>query len=357
MAAWYCAIRLCAPLGAGSWWRPAIGLGMALIWAFPLLRILGMGRIEQLGLWNLGFYLLGLAATFLICMFGLDAVGLGMRVFGLALPLQAPWAMAGASFLMSLWGLKTAFSIPGIVSISIPHKDLHPDLVGLRIVQISDVHISSMLGQGYVKRVVDTVMAQNPDLIAITGDLVDGPLDELKDAVGPLALLRAKWGVFYVTGNHEYIWGAKDWIKKLKTLGLEVLDNAHKELKIGAATLLVIGINDLSAQRMGSMDRPDVQAAIHDAPRADFKLFLAHQPQAWREAAVAKADLMLAGHTHAGQFFPFQRIVSLFHRYFKGLYRHEDEFWVYINSGSGFWGPPNRLWVPTEITVLELKKR
>jgi hypothetical protein len=105
---------------------------------------------------------------------------------------------------------------------------------------------------------------------------------------------------------------------------------------------------------MGSTDRPDVAKAMQGAPQADFRLFLAHQPKAWKEAHRAGADLMLAGHTHAGQFFPFQGIVSLFHRYFNGLYRHEDAFWVYVHAGSGYMGPPSRLGVPKEIALLEL---
>jgi predicted MPP superfamily phosphohydrolase len=355
LAAWYSSRRLCAPLEAGSPWRPAIQVALGLVWAFPLARILSMGRLKAEGLWHVGFYLLGLAATFLLCMLAVDLAALVLGLFSLSIPLQTPWFLGAICFLMSLWGLKTAFALPGIVHIPIPHQALHPELKGLRIAQVSDLHISNMVGKAFVQQVVEAVMAQNPDLIAITGDLVDGPVEDLREAIKPLGLLRAPLGVFYVTGNHEYIWGAQAWVEEFKALGFEVLDNAHRLLRHGQAKLLVIGINDLSAERMGSEDRPDVDQALRGAPEADFRLFLAHQPQAWRSAQTAKADLMLAGHTHAGQFFPFQGIVSLFHRYFKGLYRHEDEFWVYINAGSGFWGPPNRLWVPTEITILELK--
>jgi predicted MPP superfamily phosphohydrolase len=172
--------------------------------------------------------------------------------------------------------------------------------------------------------------------------------------VAPLSDLQAPLGVFAVTGNHEYIWGAEAWVKDFRALGLRVLDNAHEVLHKDGATVLVMGISDLSAARMGSADRPDVGKAMHGAPQADFRLFLAHQPKAWKQAKEAGADLMLAGHTHAGQFFPFQGVVALFHKYFSGLYRHEDGFWIYVHAGSGFFGPPNRLGVPKEITLLEL---
>jgi predicted MPP superfamily phosphohydrolase len=257
---------------------------------------------------------------------------------------------------MSLLGIWAALRGPSVKMVPIPHPGLHPDLHGLRIAQISDLHVSELLGESYVRKVVDQLMSLKPDLIAITGDLVDGPRHQLKDAVRPLADLKAPMGVHYVTGNHEYFWGAQGWISDFRQFGFEVLENSHRLIGRAAAKLLVVGVNDHSAGRFGEGSGPDALKAVEGAPKADFTLFLAHQPQAYSMAEEVKSDLMLAGHTHGGQFMPFPGLVKLFHRYFKGLYRHEDKFWVYVNPGSGFWGPPNRLGVPAELTLLELRR-
>lgn len=353
-AAWYTGIRLNSALPLNSPWRLAVWGMVVLIWAFPIARIFMASLGKEFKFQNAGFYLLGIAASLLVTLLIFDVLRLALSPRFLSWPTQMPLLAAGLCLGFSLLGWRMALQGPAVKTIRLPIENLHPDLVGLSIAQISDLHIGSMLGRNYVKRVVDQLMALKPDLIAITGDLIDGPLKDLQDAIVPLYELKANLGVHYVTGNHEYIWGVKEWVSEFKQMGFQVLDNAHRALSHTKAKILVVGINDLSAGRFGSTDRPDVLAAIHGAPESDFTLFLAHQPQAYLQAEKIHCDLMLAGHTHAGQFLPMSPIVSLFHRYFKGLYRHQGKFWIYVNAGTGFWGPPSRLGVPTEITLFEL---
>ena len=354
LAIWYTATRLNAPLDAGSPWRLAVWAGVLLVWLFPLARLLTMNRGSFHALTHGGFYLVGLGATLLVGLWILDIVGLVLGHFLVQMPASSPWTLLALCVGLTLFGLSQALKGPAVKYVPIVQHGLAKGLQGLRIAQISDLHVSSLLGADYVQRIVDLVMAEKPDLIAVTGDLVDGPRHELQGAVAPLSGLKAPLGTFYVTGNHEYIWGAAAWVKDFKSLGFTVLDNAHRVVEREHATMLVAGINDLSAGRMGSADRPDADKAVQGAPATDFRLFLAHQPGAWPLAEHIRADLMLSGHTHAGQFFPFPGIVKLFHRYFNGLYRHKDKMWIYVNPGAGFWGPPNRLGVPTEITLIEL---
>jgi hypothetical protein len=303
----------------------------------------------------LAFFLLGLGSTFFILLLLLRILGLALGFAGWYWPLWAPWAVLAGAAVLCFWGMQSAFGPAEVRELRLPSPGLHPDLDGLRIVQISDLHVSHLTGEAQVARLVAQVEALKPDLIAVTGDLVDGPLEKLRAAAAPLAGLKAPLGVHYVTGNHEYFWGVEGWLKEFAALGFDLLLNEHRVLTRGKAKLLVLGVNDPTAQRMGQ-EGPDLDKALAGAPQADYTLFLAHQPPAYALAEAAKADLFLAGHTHGGQFFPFPPIVSLFHRYFRGLYRHSGRMTVYIHSGSGFWGPPNRLGVPPEIALLVLER-
>ena len=354
-AFWFCGSQLARAFpfgGAGVWgaWAWASAL-----WLFPLTRMVFFrertGRVQ-----GVAFFLVGVASTFLVLLLLLRAAGLVLGWAGWYLPAWAPWAVLASAAVLCLWGWQTAQEPATLRHVRLPSADLHPDLDGLRIVQISDLHVSQLVGVGHVMQLVEQVQALRPDLIAITGDLVDGPREILRDAVAPLAGLKAPLGVHYVTGNHEYFWNVDGWMEEFGGLGFDLLLNEHRTLKHKNASILVLGVNDPTALRLGRDDGPDLDKALAGAPDADFTLFLAHQPLAYVMADAAKADLFLAGHTHGGQFFPFPVIVSLFHRYFRGLYRHNDRMRVYVHSGSGFWGPPNRLGVPPEVALLVLER-
>jgi hypothetical protein len=267
-------LALAFPFGSAGYWG-AWAWALAL-WAFPLARLI-FYRENQTRFQGLAFVLLGMAATLIMGLLGLKLSGMLLGLWGLAWPLWSPWVLLAASFLLALWGREQAQHGLALKHVKVPSAGLHPGLQGLRIVQISDLHISHSLGAEQVTRLVEQVQALKPDLIAITGDLVDGPLKALRGSVAPLAGLKAPLGVHYVTGNHEYFWGIQGWLEELEGLGFEMLTNQHRALEHQGAKLLVLGVNDLSAGRFGAFDGPDLGAASAGAPKSDYTLFLAHQ--------------------------------------------------------------------------------
>lgn len=327
----------------------------ALMWGWPLSVVLLLR--EQRAGWthSLAFVLLGLAATLFMLLLAGKLAGWALFQFGLGLPAAWSWMALGLAALFSLWGWRAAFRPAQVTRHRIPIQGLHPGLQGLRIVQVSDLHISGLVGEAQVLRLVGQVQDLEPDLIAVTGDLVDGPRAHLAPVVRQLAGLRAPLGVHFVTGNHEYFWGVDSWLEELRGLGWELLTNAHRLRTHRGARLLVLGVNDPTARQLGVFEGPDLGQALQGAPEADFSLFLAHQPSAFSLAEAAGSQLFLAGHTHGGQFFPFNLLIGFFHKYARGLHRHGG-LWIYVHAGSGFWGPPSRLGVPPEIAVLELER-
>lgn len=251
-------------------------------------------------------------------------------------------------------GVGQAMAGPLVKRITIDIKSLPASFDGFQIVQISDLHAGPIIGRDYIRNVVNIANGLQPDLIALTGDFVDGSVTGLQDDIAPLGQLWAPYGVFFVTGNHEYYWGAEAWQDKFQQLGAQVLNNAHHVIAKGQDHLIVAGIPDLSTLRRDDIPSSSVKDALAGAPPGLVKILLAHQPGSYEMASEAGIDLQLSGHTHAGQFFPFSLIIPLFHRYYRGLNRHENT-WIYVNCGTGFWGPPIRTGVPAEITLLTLR--
>jgi predicted MPP superfamily phosphohydrolase len=185
--------------------------------------------------------------------------------------------------------------------------------------------------------------------------LVDGSPDTLSEHVEPLSLLRAPHGVLYVTGNHEYYWGVERWLGKIQKLGMRPMMNENFILNIGGAKILIAGVTDTSGEMFKVEHRSDPRKAIKNSENSDYKVLLAHRPDSYLEAEAAGFNLQLSGHTHAGQFFPFNFIVALAHKYYRGLNLYK-RLLIYVNSGTGYWGPANRFAVPSEITLIELKR-
>jgi predicted MPP superfamily phosphohydrolase len=224
---------------------------------------------------------------------------------------------------------------------------------GYRIVQLTDIHIGPTIGKGFLEQLVATVNALEPDLVAITGDLVDGSVAELGALVSPLAKLRAKDGVFFVTGNHEYYSGADEWLAHLATLGVRALRNEH--VRIGgddaARGFDLAGVDDFTAHLPGH--GPDLPGALRGRDESRALVLLAHQPKAILEAEALGVGLQISGHTHAGQIFPFNLMVRLQQPYVVGLHTH-GRAQIYVSAGTGYWGPPMRVGAPAEITEIEL---
>jgi predicted MPP superfamily phosphohydrolase len=246
-------------------------------------------------------------------------------------------------------GMANALGKVAIKRVRIPLAKLPPGTPPYRIVQLSDIHVGPTIGRAFVADVVARVNALSPDCIVITGDLVDGSVEELGSLAAPIADLRAKDGVFFVTGNHEYYSGVEQWLAFLRDQGVRVLRNERVSLGV----LDLAGVDDWSAKRFGKGHGQDVPRALKGRDASKPVVLLAHQPQTIIEAETLGVDLQLSGHTHGGQMFPWKYAVELVTPYVAGLYQHKSAA-VYVSRGTGYWGPPMRVAAPAEITHLEL---
>ncbi|MFJ8026897.1 metallophosphoesterase [Streptomyces sp. NPDC096311] len=236
---------------------------------------------------------------------------------------------------------------PEVKCITVPLARLPRSAHGFRIAVVSDIHVGPILGRGFSQRIVDTINATQPDLIAVVGDLVDGSVENLAPAVEPLARLRARHGAYFVTGNHEYISGAEPWIEKVRELGLRPLENARTELP----GFDLAGVNDVRGEEEGQ--GPDFDKALGDRDRSRAAVLLAHQPVVIEDAVRHGVDLQLSGHTHGGQLWPGNFLAELANPTVAGLERYGDTQ-LYVSRGAGAWGPPVRVGAPSDITVVEL---
>jgi hypothetical protein len=250
-------------------------------------------------------------------------------------------------------GLRSALAPPRVRRVEVRLPRWPRALDGLRIVQISDLHVGPLLGRSFADDVVERVNALAPDVVAVTGDLVDGSVARVAGEVEPFARLRARDGVFFVTGNHDVYSGAEAWVARVRGLGLRVLRNERVEIRRDGAVFDLAGVDDYRGDWMRgtSQDLPHALAG-RDPERA--VVLLAHDPTTFVEAARAGVDLQLSGHTHGGQIFPFGLLVRLAVPFVAGLYRRGASC-LYVSRGTGFWGPPLRLLAPAEITELTLR--
>ena len=260
----------------------------------------------------------------------------------------------GMALFATLVGYINARRVASVVNVDVPIADLPAGLQGFSIAQISDIHVGPTIRREYVQGIVAAVNELDADAIAITGDLVDGSVKELASHVEPLAQLRARYGAYFVTGNHEYYSGERAWTKELRRLGVHVLMNEHVVLDRGAEKLVLAGVTDYSAHHFDPAQRSDPAAALANAPAdAGAKILLAHQPRSAPAAEAAGFDLQLSGHTHGGQFWPWNFFVRLQQPFTAGLDRL-GSLWIYTSRGTGYWGPPKRFGAPSEITRIRL---
>jgi predicted MPP superfamily phosphohydrolase len=256
--------------------------------------------------------------------------------------------------LATLAGFVNARRRARVKHVDVPIANLPAPLHGFSIAQISDVHVGATIKRAYLDGIVDAVNELEADMIAVTGDLVDGSVRQLARHTEPLARLSARHGAFFVTGNHEYYSGAHAWVDEVRRLGLSVLMNEHVVLEHEGEAVVVAGVTDYGAHHFDPAHRSDPEAAIAGAPSdAGVRVLLAHQPRSAFAAGPAGFDLQLSGHTHGGQIFPWMFLVRLQQPFTAGLHRL-GKLWVYISRGTGYWGPPKRLGAPSEITFLRL---
>lgn len=263
-------------------------------------------------------------------------------------------AVPVAGILLTAWGLLNARRTPRVVTVRVPIANLPAALRDFRIVQISDVHVGPTIKHRYLEAIVETANRLKPDVVAITGDLVDGSVAELAAQVTPLAKLRSREGCYFVTGNHEYYSGAEGWLAHLPRLNVRPLVNEHVVIERAGAKLVLAGVPDWSARHYDRAHASDPQAALRGAPGEAVKVLLAHQPRSARSAADAGFDLQLSGHTHGGQFLPWNLLVPLQQPFTAGLHRL-GPLWIYVSRGAGYWGPPKRVGAPSEITEILLQ--
>jgi len=311
-------------------------------------------RMSWVGLTAMGFF----SSLFVLTLLR-DLVLAGTHLFmssEQARYWMAPSAQAALflALFMTVAGLIIARRRPGIVEVRIPVLGLPRALHGFSIAQISDVHVGPTIKRGFVEGIVRRVNELNADLIAVTGDLVDGSVQQLSVHTAPLAGLAARHGAFFVTGNHEYYSGERAWTEEIRRLGMHVLKNEHVVLQHDGASLVLAGVTDYSAHHFDPAQRSDPAAALSGAPAdAGAKILLAHQPSSASAAAKAGFDVQISGHTHGGQFWPWNLFVRFFQPFTGGLHRLKN-LSIYVSRGTGYWGPPNRFGVPSEITRIRL---
>jgi len=294
---------------------------------------------------------MGFLGTWIFCSLPFDILILLMNPSGETSDLVSK-TLFFVSLVITFIGFLQARRGPIVNHIPLQIENGKDDLKNFKIVQISDLHVGLTIRKKYVADVVEKVLAANPDIIVITGDIADGSPSKLEKDLEPLLRLKARYGIYFITGNHEYYSGAQQWIDYVKSIGIIPLLNENRIIKIGASKLLVAGVTDFTGGQFIASHHPDfIKARGDDA--ADFKVLLAHQPESHKYIQNLDFDLLLSGHTHAGQFFPFNLLVHFVHKHNKGLSR-EGKLWIYVNQGTGYWGPAHRFFVPSEISVIEL---
>src|SRR6266849_779954 len=293
---------------------------------------------------SIGYGTMSVFAMLLIVVLTSDLLRIGLLIFRATIsPRVLSLATLAAAGLLAFIGFVQARR-PRVVSIQIP-ADVEP----YRIVQWSDVHIGPTIQRCFVESLVRRTNELDADAIVITGDLIDGSVDDLRDAIEPLRNLRARDGVFVVTGNHEYYWRAGEWVREFASLGMTFLKNEHRVVRDG---LVIAGVTDPAGR---DSHKSDLTAALAGAPDDAFRVLLAHRPQVVEAASRNGVDLQLSGHTHGGQFFPFNLLIRWFQPVVAGLHRIGNTM-LYVSRGTGYWGPPSRLGVGGEITLIDLKR-
>jgi hypothetical protein len=342
-----------------------VALALAIPAAFVLGRLRGGGEIAPLA-WSAWTWF-GVLFYVVLFLAAIDLLVLAARAARLArrpaevdparrafLARTAAGAVVVGAGGVGVAGVRSATGEITTPEVPVRLPRLPAALSGTRVVQLSDVHLGPILDGRFLESVVEKANLQRPDLVVITGDLVDAPVEVLARELEPLARLRARHGVAFVTGNHEYYCGADAWIEWLRRRGVKVLVNERVAVGDAGASFDLAGLTDAHGGRYTPAHAPDVARALAGRDADRELVVLAHQPVQIHDLEGRGAGLVLSGHTHGGQLWPFGALVALAQPYLRGLHTHPDGTQIYVSRGTGFWGPPMRVANPAEITTLVL---
>jgi hypothetical protein len=264
------------------------------------------------------------------------------------------FAVGGIALVLAGVGLRHGLAAPQVKRVEIALRRWPRALDGFRIVQISDVHIGPLLDRRFAAAVTERVNALAPDLVAVTGDLVDGSVARIGAQVEPFRALRAPHGVYFVTGNHDFYSGADSWVVRVREFGWRALRNERVSIGAGDARFDLAGVDDVHGRLIEPGTGEDVDRALAGRDAERPVVLLAHDPSTFHRASQRGVDLQLSGHTHGGQIWPFRYLVRLSVPWVAGLHRRGVSL-LYVSNGTGFWGPPMRIAAPSEITEIVLR--
>ena len=378
----YVGWRLIAPAHLATPWNWAAWGGLALMLLLPVTAMLlevnristpGKRTLEWAAYLSLGFF--SLVITLLLLRDAAWLIGIGARkgagllahIAGHATEPGAPAdplrrealiqsvnvALIAAAAGAAGYGVFEARRRPSTPLVEIPVDGLPDALEGFRIVQISDLHAGLTIARPFVETVVEMVNELDADIVAFTGDMADGKVADLHQDVEPLSGIRARYGKYFITGNHEYYSGALPWIEEARRLGFDVLLNEHRLIARGMGKILFAGVTDVSGGQFIPEHRCDPQKAIEGAPPSDVRILLAHQPRTLYHVQAPGFHVQISGHTHGGQFFPWNLLATVGQPCIKDLRRFQ-ETWMYVSKGTGYWGPPVRIGARSEIALITL---
>ncbi|WP_412746419.1 metallophosphoesterase [Krasilnikovia sp. MM14-A1004] len=350
---------------AGNQWPPAIVTGGTVLIAaalvtFPPLMMAGHGRRHRDWAARVADTELGVVWV----LFSWALLGNLLRVVlllaGVADPLRSRLvsvAVVAVALVLLGWGYAEAMRVPRVRRVDVRLDRLGPALDGLRVVLITDTHYGPIDRARWSAGVTEVINSLDPDVVAHTGDIADGEVAARRAQAAPLGDVRASLARVYVTGNHEYFSGAQRWVEHMATLGWEALHNRHIVVERGADRLVIAGVDDRTAGGSGVPGHhADHTAALTGTDPALPVLLLAHQPQQIGGAVAHGVDLQLSGHTHGGQIWPFHYLVRTDQPVLQGLSQHGPRTQLYTSRGTGFWGPPFRVFAPSEITLITLRQ-
>jgi uncharacterized protein len=346
-----------------------VGLGLLLVATLIAPRLLGVPEPAWLA-WP-GYLWFGLVVYLFLALLATEPIRLALRGWSQRTPAGEPAdpgrsavnrrvfiartaAVAAGAASVGLVGAGAASALgpPQVLQVPVRLRRLDPAFNGFRIAVISDVHLGPLAGRSHTERIVRMINEQEPDLVAIVGDLVDGTVEELGYAAEPLRDLHSREGSFFVTGNHEYfVDDTASWLRELERLGVQTLRNENTTIRRGGGAFDLAGVNDIVGAERN--DGPDFDRALRGAGTARPTVLLAHQPVQVTDASARGVDLQLSGHTHGGQMWPFHYVVDAVQPALAGLSTIGNTQ-LYVTRGAGFWGPPVRIGAPPDISVMTL---